>query len=120
MENFTIYIEWVARIIEGVGVLIIALGTALALGRYALLRQGLAERSYQLLRREIGKAILIGLEILVAADIIATVVTEPDMQKVLTLGLIVLIRTFLSFSLQVELEGKWPWQQAEGPTAEKG
>lgn len=119
MENFTIYIEWVARIIEGVGVLIIALGAALALARYSLSKQGAGERSYHRLRQEIGKAILIGLEILVAADIIATVVTEPDMQKVLTLGVIVLIRTFLSFSLQVELEGKWPWQQAEKPAAEK-
>lgn len=61
---------------------------------------------------ELGKVILLGLEILVAADIIATVSTEPTMNSVLVPGLIVLIRTFLSFSLQAELEGKFAWQKS--------
>ena len=69
-------------------------------------------RSYKFLRQELGKAILLGLEILVAGDIIGTVVTEPTMGRVLVLAVIVLIRTFLSLSLEVELEGRFPWQQS--------
>ena len=61
-------------------------------------------------RRHIGQGILLGLELLVAADIIATLVVEPSLPGVATLGVIVLIRTFLSFSLEVELAGRWPWQ----------
>lgn len=70
-------------------------------------------RSYKILKQELGKAILLGLEILVAGDIIATVVTEPTIDRLLALGLIVLIRTFLSISIQVEVEGKFPWQKKE-------
>ena len=66
--------------------------------------------SYIQLRQTLGKSILLGLEILIAADIMATVVTDPTMRSVTVLGLIVLIRTFLSLSLQVELEGRFPWQ----------
>lgn len=62
-------------------------------------------------RRALGRSILIGLELLVAADIIRTVAVDPTMQSVLVLGLIVLIRTFLSFSLEVEINGRWPWQR---------
>jgi uncharacterized membrane protein len=60
----------------------------------------------------LGKTILLGLEILVATDIIHTVITDPELNQVFALGLIVLIRTFLSLSLQVELEGKFPWQKS--------
>ena len=65
-----------------------------------------------------GKSILLGLEVLVAADIIATVVTKPTMNSVLILGVIIIIRTLLSFSLQVELEGKFPWQAKRENTEE--
>ncbi len=65
------------------------------------------------LRRNLGKAILLGLEILIAADIIATVSTDPTMDSVLVLAAIVLIRTFLSFSLEIELEGRFPWQASK-------
>lgn len=111
MELIKFYIAYVARIIEGMGVLIIAVGAALALIRFAFPFQEAKFRSYKMLRQDLGKAILLGLEILVAADIISTVVTEPTLTRVLTLGLIVLIRTFLSLSLQVELEGRFPWQK---------
>ena len=110
MEETKYYIEITARIIEIIGVLTIAVGAALALLKFMLPVAKDQHRSYKVLRQNLGKAILLGLEILVAADIIATVVTEPTMERVLTLGLIVLIRTFLSLSLQVELEGKFPWQ----------
>jgi len=60
----------------------------------------------------LGKALLLGLEILVAADIVRTVVLEPTLQSIAVLGLLVLIRTFLSWALVVEIEGRWPWQPA--------
>ncbi|MBF8965727.1 DUF1622 domain-containing protein [Pontibacter sp. FD36] len=117
MHESRLYIEYVARVIEAIGVLIIASGAAIALFRFIFPLRHNSRRSYKVLRHELGKAILLGLEILVAADIIATVVTEPSMDRVVTLGLIVLIRTFLSLSLQVELEGRFPWQ-ARRPEAE--
>lgn len=117
METIRIYIVYIARIIEGMGVVIIALGIAIALLRFIIpgLQPVKQKTTYRQLRQDLGKVILLGLEILVAADIIATVVTEPTLEKVLTLGLIVLIRTLLSLSLQVELEGKFPWQSQKEP-----
>ena len=107
MEKIELYIEYTAKFIEVAGVLTIVVGTIIALGRYLIS----GKRSYKLLRQELGKGILLGLEILVAADIVATVVTEPTMDKVLTLGVIVLIRTFLSLSIELEIEGRFPWQR---------
>ncbi len=66
---------------------------------------------YSLYRQDVGRAILLGLEFLIAGDIIRTVVVAPTTQNVLVLGLIVLIRTFLSLSLQLEIEGKLPWRR---------
>jgi uncharacterized membrane protein len=106
------YINWAAVIIEVVGVLVMFFGPIFAVWRYFLNRHEDGS-TYRTFRHDLGKAILLGLEFLVAADIIATVSTAPTMEKVLVLGLIVLIRTFLSLSLQVELEGKWPWQKKE-------
>ncbi|MDQ6761081.1 MAG: DUF1622 domain-containing protein [Bacteroidota bacterium] len=111
--DIRVYINYVARIIEVTGVLTIITGICIALFRFIFTLQNTHPRSYKMLRQQLGKAILLGLEILVAGDIIATVVTEPTMNKVLTLGVIVLIRTFLSFSLEVELEGKFPWQKSQ-------
>ncbi|MGA8853690.1 MAG: DUF1622 domain-containing protein [Christiangramia sp.] len=111
MENIKLYIEYIARIIEVGGVLTILIGTILSVGKFLFSRQNAGKRSYKILRQELGKGILLGLEILVAADIIATVVTEPTMNKVLTLGIIVVIRTFLSLSIELEIEGRFPWQR---------
>jgi len=69
--------------------------------------------AYSMYRQDLGRAILLGLEFLVAGDIIRTVVVSPTLDNVLVLGLIVLIRTFLSMALQLEVEGRWPWQRAE-------
>jgi uncharacterized membrane protein len=66
--------------------------------------------TYDAYRHQLGRALLLGLEILVAADIIRTVVLEPRLRNVLVLGLLVFIRTFLSWSLVLEIEGRWPWQ----------
>ena len=102
---FKEYIEYIARTFEAIGIITIVVGTILAFGRFFF-----RNLSYKLLRQELGKAILLGLEILVAGDIIATVATKPEMEDVLVLGLIVIIRTFLSISIEVEIEGKFPWQ----------
>lgn len=109
-ESFSWIIEPVAKGVELAGVSTIVIGALLALGRYLFNFQD-GERSYSTLRHDLGKAILLGLEFLVAGDIIATVTVDPTMTQVLILGLIVIIRTFLSFSLEVELEGQWPWQK---------
>jgi uncharacterized membrane protein len=69
----------------------------------------------------LGKGILLGLEILVAGDIIATVVTEPTIRSVISLAIIVVIRTFLSISIEVEIEGRFPWQKPKAaPVTDKG
>lgn len=77
-------------------------------------RQETREGAYHAYRSQFGRAILLGLELLVAADIIGTVAVEPSFRSLGVLGLIVLIRTFLSFSLEVEINGRWPWQQRSG------
>lgn len=111
MDNINLYIEYIAKFIEAAGILTIVIGTAMSLGKFIFSLQKTEDRSYKLLRQELGKGILLGLEILVAGDIIATVVTEPTMDRVLVLGVIVLIRTFLSISIELEIEGRFPWQR---------
>lgn len=111
MNDIKLYIGYVARAIEIIGVATIVLGIAIAMVRFLFTLQNIQPRSYKFFRRELGKGILLGLEILVAGDIIATVVTEPTMERVLILAVIVLIRTFLSISIEVEISGRFPWQQ---------
>lgn len=101
--------EIVGTAVDAAGVLIVVVGALLATGRFCLQRTANAYRQY---RQDLGRAILLGLEFLVAGDIIRTVVVAPTLENVLILGLIVLIRTFLSFSLQLEIDGRWPWQRA--------
>jgi len=107
--------------LEAVGVCVIVFGALFALVRsYTLSRSGRSDVGiYHLYRQTLGRAILLGLELLVAADIIGTVAVEPTLQNVLILAVIVLIRTFLSISLTVEIEGRWPWQQQTEPMVEK-
>ena len=111
MENIKIYIDFITRIIEAIGVLTIFLGLLYSLLVFLIAIPKKTPNKFGNLRHTLGKSILLGLEILIAADIIATVSTEPTLRSVSILGLIVLIRTFLSMSLQVELEGKFPWQK---------
>ncbi|MEV5964509.1 DUF1622 domain-containing protein [Kribbella sp. NPDC051952] len=101
----------VARVIEGAGVIIMAIGLAVVLLRYLhdALRKG--TENYRRLRVNLGRVILLGLEILIVGDIIRTIIVETSVQSVLVLGLIVVIRTVLSFALEVEISGSWPWQQ---------
>ena len=101
---------WIADLL-GVTVLLAGIVLAFAIFARELIRHTLFPDAYQALRRSLGRAILLGLEILVAADIVRTVAIEPTLDSVVVLGAIVLIRTFLSFSLEVELEGRGPWQR---------
>ena len=106
--------EWCAALIEAVGILLIVGMTLFAL-LYGLLeryRHKDAETVFQNTRLRLGRGILLGLEFLVAADIIHTVAVELTFTTVGVLAIVVLIRTFLSFTLDVELTGRWPWQGA--------
>lgn len=104
----------VAQVFEGIGGVVLLGGLLLAVvvaGRsWARQRDGRA--AYQLLRQTFGGVILLGLEILVAADLLRTVAVAPTLANVVVLGAIVLIRTFLSFSLEIEIEGVPPWRRA--------
>ncbi|GAA0396488.1 DUF1622 domain-containing protein [Microbispora corallina] len=105
-------IETVGRAIDTAGVAVIVVGALVAtvlFVRSFLLRRP-TEDAYRRYRRGMGRAILLGLEFLVAGDIIRTVAISPTFQSVGVLAVIVLVRTFLSLSLQVELERRWPWQ----------
>ncbi len=100
--------------IEIAGVVTIVLGAVVAIVAAAVrIRKRFPEReNYRCFRRQLGRVILVGLEFLVAADIIRTVAFRPTLRSAGVLSLIVLIRTFLSFTLEVEMTGRWPWQHA--------
>lgn len=104
--------EWCAALLEamGVGVIAIVAFYVLALAGVHLIRKQEAEEVFRIVRQRLGRGILLGLEFLVAADIIHTVAVELTLTRVGVLAIIVLIRTFLSFTLEVELTGRWPWQ----------
>ncbi|CAL9450133.1 hypothetical protein SUDANB121_02439 [Nocardiopsis dassonvillei] len=109
-------VESVGTAIDVAGVAVIVLGTAAATAvfLYRLAHRRALEEIYRPYRQGVGRAILLGLEFLVAGDIIRTVAIEPTFHSVGVLAGIVLIRTFLSFSLEVELENRWPWQRRRG------
>lgn len=113
MEYYREVMDGIGRAVDSVGVLVIVAGAILATGRFVVKRHGETGKAYRLYRQDLGRAILLGLEFLIAGDIIRTVVVAPTLENVLILGLIVVIRTFLSMALQLEVEGRWPWQRAE-------
>lgn len=109
-------IHWITRAIEITGTAIIVTGAAAALLRFleqVFLRR-LDAQTIGRFRSNLGEAILLGLEFLVAADIINTIAIQPTLQSLTVLAGVVLIRTFLSFSLEVEIKGRWPWQREAG------
>ena len=110
------FIETVGKTMDAVGVAVIAVGALISVAGAAT-RLGRKVEIYRPLRRQLGSSILLGLEFLVAADIIRTVAVTPELRSVLVLGAIVLIRTFLSYSLQLEVTGYWPWQAAQARAA---
>jgi uncharacterized membrane protein len=109
------YLHWITRSIEVVGIAVIVFG-AIAASIYLVWQLIRHEpplaAAYHGYRANLARAILLGLEFLVAADIISTVAFEPTLHSLGILAGIVLIRTFLSFSLEVEIEGRWPWQHS--------
>ena len=117
MEFGTI-IEAVGEAVDVLGVIAIVVGVLYAIVDAAL--RGLRRVSpvYTRFRRVLGRAILLGLELLVAADIIKTVAVTPTLDSVAVLAIIVLIRTFLSWSLELEISGRWPWQKRDEPVGE--
>ena len=108
-------LHWIALCFEAAGVAVIVLGAVFAValvGRQAVRGDAWGE-SYHLFRTRLARGILLGLEFLVAADIIHTVAVELTFETIGVLAIIVLIRTFLSFTLEVELTGRWPWRTEE-------
>jgi uncharacterized membrane protein len=116
---FAEWIELAVKCFDTAGVATMVIGGILA--TVAAVRTVRADRqgTYRRFRQQLGRSILLGLELLVAADIIRTVAITPTLESVLVLGLIVLIRTFLSFSLELEITGRWPWQSATQPAEER-
>ena len=121
--HFTDTMDWISRAFEVVGVAVLVLGFLLAVGKgiqsFVGTRSG--PTSYRVLRNYFGWSVLLSLEILIAADLIRTIAVEPTIENVAVLGIIVAIRTFLSFSLDIEIEGVLPWRRhsLDGPTPEQ-
>jgi uncharacterized membrane protein len=115
---------FVSTAIELFGVAVIVLGVVVAAFRFvgAMLdrsnrKSGRGAVLGEIMRGQIGRTLLLGLEILVAADVIETVALDPTLEHIATLGLLVVVRTFLSWSIILELEGRWPWQKPAGREA---
>jgi len=115
--SFQESMELVGKTVDAAGVVAIVIGAVVAslLAFYALLRHRRSNHdTYVTYRRRLGHSILLGLELLVAADIIRTVAVTPTFGSVGVLAIIVVIRTFLSWSLELEITGRWPWQKEPG------
>ena len=110
---FNDVIDKIGMTIDAAGVVVIVTGAASAFVAGAVRLSQRESNVYQRFRQQLGRAILLGLELLVAADIIRTVAASPSLTSVAILAAIVLIRTFLSFSLEVETTGRWPWQKRD-------
>jgi uncharacterized membrane protein len=110
--DFKDAVDIVSKVVDGTGVVVIVVGLLLATGVFAFAQRERTPRvlAYRVYRQQVGKAILLGLEFLVAGDIIRTVAVDPSFTGVGVLAILVAVRTFLSFTLEVELEGRWPWQ----------
>ncbi len=110
--QFTEIISYAGYAIEAIGVLVVMIGSGVSsvafLRTFRALPEGVAYKTY---RRQLGRSIILGLEFLIAGDIIRTVVVSATLESVAVLGLIILIRSFLSVTLHLEVEGRWPWQE---------
>jgi uncharacterized membrane protein len=122
MANIRDWIEIAAKFIEALAVVLIVGFIVIGTAKWLFLSGKRAEKAYERYRVHLGKALLIGLELLVAADIIRTVVLETTLLNILTLGALVLVRTFLGWTLTVEVEGRWPWRKKDeaGPGTKEG
>ena len=113
MSGYEQVISGVVRVVEAVGAGIMVFGGLGAFLMFAsnALRPETAQGSYDALRRNLGRCILLGLEVLIVADIVRTIIVDPTLESVAVLGVIVVIRILLSFSLEVEIDGLWPWRR---------
>jgi len=111
MESYRELVEMTGRALDAVGVLVIVLGAVFASIRFTPRLGTRGADRYRTYRQDLGRAILLGLEFLIAGDIIRTVGVAPTLENVFILALIVVIRTFLSMALQLEVDGRWPWQR---------
>jgi len=110
---FNDVIEKIGTTIDAAGVVVIVTGAAIAFVVSAVRLSRHESNVYRRFRQQVGQTILLGLELLVAGDIVRTVAASPTLTSVAILAAIVLIRTFLSFSLEVEINGRWPWQKRD-------
>jgi uncharacterized membrane protein len=117
--DYTHVMQRTGEVIDAAGVAVIVIGAVINTGTAALRLAHHETGIYRRFRQQLGQSILLGLELLVAGDIIRTVATEPTFTSVAILAIIVLIRTLLSFSLEVELTGRWPWQN-DTPRSDTG
>jgi uncharacterized membrane protein len=116
-------ISHIVRVVEAVGAAIMIFG---GLGAFVVFtlhvrRDETLQRAYPDLRRDLSRCILLGLEVLIVADIVRTIIVDPTLESVAVLGIIVVIRILLSFSLEVEIDGVWPWhrRQFDSPRHER-
>lgn len=115
MTDFRELVRISGHAIGAAGVFVILVGSFLGASRFALTFRRLPfDTAYKDLRRNIGRSILLGLEFLIAGDIIGTVVVDATLRNITVLALIILIRTFLGITLHLEVEGRWPWQEPTG------
>lgn len=116
MEAVRSFSERMGLVLEGFGVAVIVVAAVYSsvLAGWRYFRRGEMQEVYRPYRHQLGRGILLGLEFLVAGDIIGTVAVEPSLTSLAILAGIVLIRTFLSFTLEVEMTGRWPWQGRSG------
>ncbi len=113
------------KVVEAVGASIMVLGGLAVFIVYVpqMLRASTRPGSYDALRRDLGRCILLGLEVLIIADIVRTIIVDQTVESVVVLGVIVVVRILLSFSLEVEMDGMWPWnrwRRSEGGQADSG
>jgi len=111
--SFDHVISEVVKVVEAFGAGIMVLGglAAFLVFTSRAMRPATAHESYDELRRTLGRCILVGLEVLIIADIVRTIIVDPTLESVAVLGIIVVIRIALSFSLEVEIDGFWPWRR---------
>ena len=103
------------KVVEAAGASIMVFGGLVVFAVYVPRMLSPVKRpgSYEALRRQLGRCILLGLEVLIVADIVRTIIVDPTLESVAVLGVIVIIRILLSFSLEVEIEGAWPWRRRQ-------
>jgi uncharacterized membrane protein len=116
--NFEEVVSATGKIVDGAGVTVMVVGIITAAVRFGqrLTRGDDSTEPYPALRRELGRSVLLGLELLVAGDIIRSVALSPTFESVGVLAVIVVVRSFLSTTLEMEISGRWPWQRTAGPS----